>query len=285
MKKYIYGFLMAMADSVPGVSGGSIAYILGFYEEFINSLNNIVSKDQNKRKQALSFLVHLGIGWIIGMIISILVLSSFFQSKIYHISSLFLGFIFASIIMMVKDFKIKNLNIKRIIIFILGLILVVSLSLFKFSGINSMSDLSIANGLYVFIVGMLAISAMVLPGISGSTILLIFGIYVPIIYGLKSLMKLDLSVFPMLFIFGLGVICGILLSIKIIKKAYEKHQISFEYFILGMLSGSLYAIVQGPLTLQKPMPSLDLSTFNLIFFIIGIMIVAALTLLTSFTDD
>lgn len=61
MINYIRGFCMALADSVPGVSGGTIAFILGFYDKFIGSINAIISKDKEARKDALKFLVKLGI--------------------------------------------------------------------------------------------------------------------------------------------------------------------------------------------------------------------------------
>ena len=63
----VRGFCMALADSVPGVSGGTIAFLLGFYDEFINSLNDMIGKDNAKRKAALVFLIKLGIGWVIGL--------------------------------------------------------------------------------------------------------------------------------------------------------------------------------------------------------------------------
>ena len=87
----VRGFCMALADSVPGVSGGTIAFLLGFYDEFINSLNDMIGKDNAKRKAALVFLIKLGIGWVIGFGASVMVLSSLFQVHIYEISSVFLG--------------------------------------------------------------------------------------------------------------------------------------------------------------------------------------------------
>ena len=73
----IRGFFMALADSVPGVSGGTIAFILGFYDEFIGSLNTLVSKNSKEEKiQALQFLLKIGVGWAIGMITSVLFLAS-----------------------------------------------------------------------------------------------------------------------------------------------------------------------------------------------------------------
>lgn len=61
MINYIRGFCMALADSVPGVSGGTIAFILGFYDKFIGSINAVISKDKEARKEALKFLAKLGI--------------------------------------------------------------------------------------------------------------------------------------------------------------------------------------------------------------------------------
>ena len=85
-----WGFCMALADSVPGVSGGTIAFILGFYDKFINALNDVFYGDFKKKKSALWFLFKLGTGWIVGMALATLVLTSLFETKIYNVSSLFL---------------------------------------------------------------------------------------------------------------------------------------------------------------------------------------------------
>ena len=99
----IRGFFMALADSVPGVSGGTIAFILGFYDEFIGSLNTLVSKNSKEEKiQAIQFLLKIGIGWAVGMIISVLFLASIFEEHIYSISSVFIGCIVFSIPLIIK---------------------------------------------------------------------------------------------------------------------------------------------------------------------------------------
>ena len=99
------GFCMALADSVPGVSGGTIAFILGFYDKFINSLNDLFYGGMTEKKEAIIFLIKLGIGWIIGMVLASLVLTSLFEKEIYNISSLFLGFIVFSIPLIIKEEK------------------------------------------------------------------------------------------------------------------------------------------------------------------------------------
>ena len=86
-----HGFCMALADSVPGVSGGTVAYILGFYERFISALDDLFSGSMRERRDALLYLIKLGLGWVIGMVASMLVLSKLFESNIYFLTSVFLG--------------------------------------------------------------------------------------------------------------------------------------------------------------------------------------------------
>ena len=73
------GFCMALADSVPGVSGGTIAFILGFYDKFVNSLNNLIYGKKEEKKEAIKFLVKLMCGWVVGMAVASLILSSMFE--------------------------------------------------------------------------------------------------------------------------------------------------------------------------------------------------------------
>ena len=77
------GLCMAIADSVPGVSGGTIAFILGFYDRFIEALHNLFGKESGPRKRAFIYLMKLGIGWGVGMIACVLLLSSLFTKNIY----------------------------------------------------------------------------------------------------------------------------------------------------------------------------------------------------------
>lgn len=72
LKNAMQGFSMTLADSVPGVSGGTVAFVLGFYDKFINLLNTLISRKGDK-KEAIKFLVKLGIGWVIGMAIALII--------------------------------------------------------------------------------------------------------------------------------------------------------------------------------------------------------------------
>lgn len=280
----IRGFCMALADSVPGVSGGTIAFLLGFYDQFIHSLNDLMGRDHKKRKEAFLFLVKLGIGWVIGFCLSVLILSSLFEAHIYQISSVFMGLTLFAIPLVIREERevIKG-RLGNLVFSLIGLILVFSITYFNPSsgqGINvSAEHLSLGLILYVFFAAMIAITAMVLPGISGSTLLLIFGLYVPIIGAIKEFLHLNFSYFPVLVIFGLGVITGIVGIIKLIKLCLERYRSQTIYTIIGLMAGSLYAIVMGPATLDVPQPPMSLETFSIPFFLLGALILGGLELL------
>ena len=99
----IRGFFMALADSVPGVSGGTIAFILGFYDEFIGSLYVMTHGDLALKKKGFKFLANLGVGWVIGMGSSVNVLASLFTTQIYQLTSLFLGLSIFSLPLIMKE--------------------------------------------------------------------------------------------------------------------------------------------------------------------------------------
>ena len=271
------GFCMALADSVPGVSGGTVAFIMGFYDKFIGSINSLVFGNMKEKRQSAGYLVKLGIGWVIGMALAALVLSNLFESHIYTVSSLFIGFIAGSIPLIIKEEKESFKQVGKGIWFgIAGILVVVGITWLNGQiGSSSMNlgQFSIGLGVKLFFIGMIAISAMFLPGISGSTLLLIFGAYIPVITAVKELLHLNLSYFPALMVFGLGVIAGAVTVVRGIKVCLEKCRPQMVYAILGMMIGSFYAIVQGPTTLDTPMPAMGLHEFQIIACIVGLLLV------------
>ncbi len=278
---FIGGFLMALADSVPGVSGGTIAFLLGFYDDFINSLSNLFSTSREARIKALRFLVNLGIGWIIGFVMAVLVLTAVFETHIYSVSSLFLGFIVFSIPLILREErKVLVGQYLNLIFTVIGIVIVAAITYFNpVSGGGAVVDLTRLNiglGIYVFIVAMVAISAMILPGISGSTLLLIFGLYLPIMNAIKELITLNFSALPVVAIFGVGVLVGIVVVIKLVKAALRHYRSQTIYTILGLMLGSLYAICMGPTTIEGNHLPINFSNFSIIFFLVGGMIVLGL---------
>ncbi len=284
---------MALADSVPGVSGGTIAFILGFYDKFINSLNSLVSTKSNKEEklESLRFLIKIGIGWAVGMVLAVLFISSVFTTHIYKISSLFLGFIIFSLPLIFREEKAEIVGkYKNIIFAVIGILVVAAITYFNpatsgGTGTNlSLDNLNIGLIAYVFVVGAIAICAMILPGISGSTLLLIFGIYAPIMTAVKSVIKFDFSYLPIVIVFGLGVITGIVSIIRLLRYLLANHRSKVIYTIIGLMIGSLYAVVMGPTTLEIPEAPMGFGEFSILFFLLGGALILGLEKLKKVLD-
>lgn len=286
---------MALADSIPGVSGGTIAFILGFYDEFVSSLHNLISGSKVERINALRFLSKIGIGWVTGFILSVIFITAIFEKNIYEISSLFLGFIIASIPLIIKSEKRTLSEGKNIVFLLIGIVVVFTMTYFNPISSSGRSfsikaeNLGLIFGIYIFLSGMIAISAMVLPGISGSTILLIFGLYTPILNAIKGILKLNFEYLLGVVIFGSGILIGVLLTIRSVRYLLRKFRSQTIYCIIGLMIGSIYAVIMGPLSLEVPQSPMNLESFNIIFFVIGCILVPALemlkVLLKSKNDD
>lgn len=117
---------------------------------------------------------------------------------------------------------------------------------------------------------------VMLPGISGSSILLIAGVYLPTIQAVHNLMALQLNVLPGLCALGFGVLAGVGFSISAIRAALQNHRSAMVWLILGLMVGSLYAIANGPASLDVSLPPLSLETVRLPAVAIGVVILLAL---------
>lgn len=284
IRTIINGACMSLADSVPGVSGGTVAFILGFYDKFIKSTNDIFYARGEERKKAIFYLIKLGIGWAIGMITSVLILTMVFEKHIYVVSSLFFGFIIASIPLLIKEekksFFISAPNIICLIIGIGGVVAITIISKISFvTGIGfGLSHLNPPLIIYIFIGGVISTSAMFLPGLSGSTILLVLGIYIPVMKAGRELLSFNLDVFPGLLIFLGGIIVGALSVVKLIQLALNRFRPQTMFLIMGLMIGSLFSIVMGPTTLENPQTHMTIWNFNWISFAIGVGLIGLLAL-------
>jgi putative membrane protein len=162
--------------------------------------------------------------------------------------------------------------------FPLGLIAVVALAALRRSPLMStavhFSALSAADCLYVLATGALAVGATVLPGISGSSVLMIFGVYVPALRAVRELLALDLAVLPGLALLALGFVIGAAVFARVIRRAMAQHRAQMLWAILGLMCGSLYAICLGPATME--LPPLTLSTFRPLAFALGVAVLLSL---------
>ena len=262
--------------------GGTVAFILGFYDRFINGLHDLFGRNSAARKAAFLYLLKLGVGWIVGMGLCVSLLAGLFADHIYFMSSLFLGLIVASIpfVAMAERDALRRWRLSPCAL--LGAALVAGLTLLRSgSGLLAvdMAQPGVGDAAYLFFSGAVAITAMVLPGISGSSVLLIAGVYLPVIQAIRQLLRLDLHVLPGLMALGFGVIAGVALSIHAIRAALQRHRAAMIWFILGLMLGSLYAIAMGPASLQTPQPPLNAASFRPLAFLLGAGLLVGLELL------
>jgi len=231
------GMAMGAADVVPGVSGGTIAFITGIYDKLINSISSfnlsLFKTFKTKGFKAVwdtingNFLVALFLGIGISVVSLSKVFGTLIQTHPTQLWSFFFGLIIASIFYIGK--QINNWSIYNVIGLIIGTAIVVGISL-----LPPMGD---SNNLgYIFICGAIAVCAMILPGISGSFLLLILGVY-PTILGAVN----DKNV-VMLSVFGLGMVVGILSFSKLLKWIFEHYKNITLSILTGFLVGSMYKL-------------------------------------------
>ena len=290
MLSAFHGLCMALADSVPGVSGGTIAFILGFYDDLLRALHGLFGREASARRQSLRALLRFGAGWTAGMIACILVLAELFELHIYFMCSLFLGLSAAAFPLVLRAERDTLRETARFApLALLGAALVVGLTLLRADAAVSLridfSELRLWPLLYLFVSGAVAVSAMILPGISGSALLLIAGVYLPAMHALRQLLRLDFSGLPGILALGLGVAAGAALSVRAIRAALRRFRSQMVWLILGLMAGSLYAIAMGPAGLQTPLPPVSLQTFSLPGFLAGAAVLLLLELLRARRAD
>ncbi|MDP3358835.1 MAG: DUF368 domain-containing protein [Lutibacter sp.] len=235
------GIAMGAADVVPGVSGGTIAFISGIYEELLSSISsiNIINLKLLKKEgfkaawKAINgnFLLALLSGIFISIISLAKLISWLLENKPILIWSFFFGLVLASILFVSK--QITKWNASAIILFILGAVAAYYITILH-PAISESSSL-----LFYFFAGALAICAMILPGISGSFILVLLGAYKPILKALDELQYKDIKLIAVV---AFGAVVGILSFSKVLNWLFEHHKNSTLAVLTGFILGSLNKI-------------------------------------------
>ncbi|WP_330949389.1 DUF368 domain-containing protein [Virgibacillus sp. MG-45] len=235
--KNIYrGLLMGASDVIPGVSGGTIALVLGIYDRLIEAINGFFGKAWKKH---LGFLIPLGLG--VG--IAILTLSKAIDYLLEHypgpLKFFFLGLILGVLPYLFHQAEARTtFKVKHVIILLIGALLIASIAFFDLREGAEM-ERGLSTYIVVFFSGILASAAMILPGISGSMILLVIGMYHTIINALSNL-YLDIIA-----VTGIGVLIGIVLMSKVIKYFLDHYHTATFACVIGFVIGSLVIVFPG----------------------------------------
>ena len=268
---FFKGIFMGIADAMPGISGGTIALLLGIYEELIESISqlkiSLFSKLINKGFKSFweklngNFLLVLVSGIGISLISFVKISASFLESFPLFIWSFFLGLIFATVYVIYKLInQWHNLNF-----FFLIISIIFSIFLSSFSAYDT-DEISL---LYILFSGIIASSAMILPGISGSLILVILGVYA---YLIKALDNLELIV---IFTFISGATIGLLGFSRILKYLFNNHRDATYTIMLGLVIGSIENIWPWNKSFSTELSNLNLF-LSISLVILGFVIVILL---------
>ncbi len=238
---YIKGMAMGAADVVPGVSGGTIALIAGIYERLINALSSIgphlwsVFRQQGGAKGLLAvwrqvdatFLLCLLLGIATSIVTLAGIIKGLLDNQPLLIWSFFFGLVVATVVILLTE--IKRWSLARVGLFLLGVIVAV--------GISSLPILAGNPSLpYLFFAGAIAICAMILPGVSGSFILLLLGAYDTV---LEAVHNFNLTI---IFTLMAGMLTGLLLFTRILKWLLSRYYQATLALLTGFIAGSLVKV-------------------------------------------
>lgn len=269
----VKGFIMGIANIIPGVSGGTLALILGIYEDFIGAISHFFSNF----KKNISFLIPIAIG----MVLAIVSLSRVIDYSYNHFpiptSLFFVGLVLGGIPMLLS--KVKNTKeVKKVssyVIFLItfAIVLIMACSELIFGeGLKvSLTNMNILNYTILFVVGMIAAATMVIPGVSGSLVLMLLGYYYPIINVIKDLTSFQNlgSSIIILAIFGLGILVGIVLISKLIEYLFEKYETKTYFGVLGFIVASILAIPISTMLNMSVTFTIPQILIGIIFLVIG----------------
>lgn len=250
IKDILRGIMIGIANIIPGVSGGTMMVSMGIYDKIIGAINQIFRKLKESIKTLFPYLI----GMIIGIVGLSFCIEFFFDKYPLQTALLFIGLIFGGLPVILKRMKGKKVSLAGAGLFVVFFALVILLQVYGGDhGAERVLEVNAGQLLLMVIVGIIASATMVIPGVSGSMILMALGYYSPIIseinFFIKALLALEtdglLHGFAILLPFGIGVILGIIGIAKLIEFLLKKYEGYTYCAILGLVFASPVAVLMG----------------------------------------
>ena len=272
--KVMKGVFMGVANIIPGVSGGTMAVSMGIYDDIIYSITHMKSEFRKSMKTLFPYFV----GMVVGLIGLSFLIDFLLKNYAMQTNFAFIGLILGGLPILVKRLKGKKVGVSCGISFVIFFALIIGLQLFHGSTSGDVViKISMVEGIKLFVIGVIASATMVIPGVSGSMILMILGYYNPIIEQIKGFVEagagLDFAAAwnhaLILIPFGIGVILGIFAIAKLIEVLLKNFEAITFCSILGLVVASPFAILMnsGLPTLSFGNVSVSILTFLLGFVV------------------
>lgn len=264
------GIVLGISFILPGVSGGVLSVVMGIYDKLIEAVSHFYESWANFKKY-FNFLFFLGIGGII----SVLVLTNVIEyalNKIPVITILiFVGLIVGGVPQLFNKIK-KDVSFENILLMFIGIGLLILMSITTGGANNQMIDTSFVSMLKMFGVGVLASATIVIPGVSGSFLLMVMGYYEPllrIINEITSFTNLYNNIIVMIPL-GIGLVVGAILIARVIDFCLKKYPVKTYYVIIGFVIASIIEVFLSVFEYSYTIPTI---IFGLILMIFSSLIV------------
>lgn len=247
IQSILKGIVIGIANIVPGVSGGTMMVAMGIYDKLIHCITHLFSEF----KKSILFVLPIGIGMLVAIAASSYVLSAMFEQIPIQTNLLFVGLILGGLPAIMKKVEGRELKGGYIITALLFFALVAGMAVMGESE-GAAADLSfgLVNVIKLLGVGVIASATMVIPGVSGSMVLMLMGFYQPVLDAIKnfitSLAALDmggiLAGMGILVPFGIGIVIGVFAIAKLVEIIFEKFPLYAYCAIIGLIVASPFAI-------------------------------------------
>lgn len=248
VKNVLKGMVIGIANVIPGVSGGTMMVAMGIYDKLIHCITHLFSE----LKKSVMFLLPIAIGMAIAIVASSFTIEKAFDYFPLQTSLMFVGLVVGGLPAMWKNVKGQKLKPGHVVAFLAFFTVVVVMALFGGTE-GSAVDLSfnVVNALKLLGVGVIAAATMVIPGVSGSMILLLIGYYYPILstindfisallaFDFKGIMAGCCILIP----FGIGLVIGVFAIAKLIEIIFNKFPMYAYWAIIGLIVASPIAII------------------------------------------
>jgi len=248
VKSILKGVVIGIANIVPGVSGGTMMVSMGIYDKLIHCITHLFSEF----KKSVAFLFPIAVGMLLAIVGSSFVLEEMFARIPIQTNLLFVGLILGGLPAIWKNVKGKSIKIGHIIAAVAFFALVAGMAAFGGKeGTDADLSFSVANVLILFAVGVITSATMVIPGVSGSMVLMLMGFYEPVLASITdfvtALVHLDMNGIlagcGVLIPFGIGVVAGIFGIAKLVEIVFEKFPLYAYWAIIGLIVASPVAIL------------------------------------------
>lgn len=276
-KDILRGVVIGIANAIPGVSGGTMMVSMGIYDKLIYSVTHLFKQPVKSIKTLLPYFIGMAIG-IVGLAFAIVAM---FEHIPFQTCMLFIGLILGGVPILTGHLKGVRFNLSHAVVFLIFFGSIILLQIFGGQGSDVALTVTPISLFKLVLVGVVAAATMVIPGVSGSMMLMTMGYYYPVIGSVKdfitALVAFDapkiIHICMILIPFGIGVVVGIFAVAKLIEMLMDKYEALTYCGIMGLVVASPVVIL-----MSAPLAGMSVVTVltGAVTFVVGVVIALCL---------